>query len=165
MSEKHITQEAREDLPAILNRLNLKDLAHDFAFLDWDVRTGKTSWDQNWSKLFNLPHGVFRGNAGDWEKAIHCLDLAEVLEILNDHLNGETSHFDLKYRLDGSCDNLRSVHTCGVVIARNKKGRPTRVIMISQEISHQNTQKSCPAKSLNLRAYSPHPEEEFELSP
>ncbi|MBU8871174.1 MAG: PAS domain-containing protein [Gemmatimonadales bacterium] len=165
MSEATNIPKTGEDLPSLLARLNLINLTQGMGFLDWDVRTGNTTWDKNWSWLFGLPRGVFHGNAGDWEKTIHCHDLPEVMEILNDHLTGETQHFDSEYRLVGSCGKSHSVHTLGLAVARNSLGRPTRVVLISQEAPAHDAKNIIPAESLNSSAYSPRPEEELEPFP
>lgn len=104
-------------------------------YLDWDVRTGTTSWDRSWADLFGWPHGIGCGNAGLWENAIHPHDLSEVIEKLNEHLKGSTAIFVASYRLSPDCGQPHSIHTSGFVMTRNAIGRPARVILTSHKIA------------------------------
>ncbi len=134
MFELASTLGAKNDLTALLADLGPMPFSQDLGFLDWDVRSGNITFDHTWAGLFGLPHSVSCGNAGDWEKSVHAQDLPEVLERLNAHLAGETPHFELEYRLADGGEKIHSMRTCGVTVARNSQGRPTRVIMVSRGI-------------------------------
>ena len=126
---------SKQILPALMARLNFIIKTKGTGFLDWNVRTGHTTWDKTWALLFGLPHGLYSGNAGMWEKSIHTNNLPDVMETLNEHLMGETPHFDAKYRLESHCGKSYSIRTCGVIVDKNSLGRPSRMILISQKIA------------------------------
>ncbi len=117
-----------------LAKMGLPDAKEVPGYLDWDIRTGATVWDQAWSDLFGFSRGIYCGHTVDWVKSIHLEDLSDVMASLNDHLTGKSAHFLAEYRLAEDCGKSHSIRTCGVVVGRNSVDRPTWVIMLSQKI-------------------------------
>jgi len=72
----------------LLNKLDMTSMPRNMGCLEWDIRSGVISWDQVWAGICGFPKGVFKGNAGDWEKIIHHEDLWIVLDNLNEHFAG-----------------------------------------------------------------------------
>ncbi len=124
----------RLDFPSLVSKTGISVSSRDTGFMDWDVRSGRTTWNKTWTQLFGLPKGIYYGDAGMWEKSIHADYLPEVIESLNDHLSGKTRYFDSEYRLEHHCGKSHSIRTFGITVDRNSMGRPTRVILISQKI-------------------------------
>jgi PAS domain-containing protein len=116
-------------------------------YLQWETRTGQTLWDTHWAELFGLPLKSHTGTAGLWEQAIHPHDQPEVMDLLNDHLNGLTENFEAQYRLASHCDQPHSISTYGRVIVRRTNGRPSRIIMISHKIAALEYTKIRPYES------------------
>ncbi len=148
MFERSCPPDTQKDFVTLLTKLDLANPAQDLGHLEWNVRSGHTTWDQTWSELFQLSAEVFAGNAGMWEKLIHANDLPIVIETLNEHLAGNTSHFFAEYRLAHNNAEAYSIRTGGIVVSRNSRGRPTHVIMISWKITVLES------KPINSEAYS-----------
>ncbi len=135
MHRCHITNQVQKDLVSALTVLGIETDVTGQGVLDWDVRTGKVTWDAKWSVLFASSACAGSGNAGVWEKAIHPADLCDVLEKLNEHLSGKSDFFVAEYRLNPACGQPHSVRTSGIVVSRRDNGRPCRVIMASHKIA------------------------------
>ncbi len=94
---------------------------------DWDIASGEISYSERLASVLQWPTEKLRMPVEEWRAQIHKGDIDLVLELLNKHLRGESTHFEAEYRMTLSDGSHKWVLSRGRVVERNDGGAPSRV--------------------------------------
>ncbi len=93
---------------------------------DWDLTADVFYASDRWNLMIGLPADSQLERADDWFRHVHDEDMADLREILDLHLAGETPHFEHEYRMCHRDGSLRWILSRGVAV-RDDSGRPIRM--------------------------------------
>ena len=105
---------------------------------NWDVRADRLIFGNHWDRILGYEKEISIYTMDEWVALIHPEDSSWVTEIINEHLDGNTANFKIKYRVRCRNGNWKSVLDSGSVIERDSAGKPLRAAGIILDISRQN---------------------------
>jgi diguanylate cyclase (GGDEF)-like protein/PAS domain S-box-containing protein len=92
---------------------------------DWDVPQKKIYFSPRWKSMLGYSDRQIGNSPTDWFSRIHPGDKEQVERLLNQHLNGTSSHFETEYRILDSGGEYRWV-LCRGLARRNEHGEAYR---------------------------------------
>jgi len=95
---------------------------------DWNVRTGQTWLSDRWVTMLGYEVGELEGDVSTWRRLIHPDDEAKASDILQTHLDGRSSVYEVEHRLRRKDGSWSWVLARGKVVQRDGAGRPERVV-------------------------------------
>jgi PAS domain S-box-containing protein len=107
-------------------RLVLEE-SHD-GFWDYNVETGEVYYSPHYIEMLGYSPEKIEPHISIWEKNIHPDDKPSVMKLLNEHFEGHTARYEVEYRLLTGSGEWKWFMTCGEVVARDKHGRPLRMV-------------------------------------
>lgn len=93
---------------------------------DWDVPQDRLVYSSQYHRLLGYEPGSLGGGIGQWKERVHPDDLAACQRKLEEHLRGETPHYEAEYRMRGANGAYRWYLARGKVLARTPDGQPLR---------------------------------------
>src|SRR5690606_8432489 len=75
-------------------------------------------------------------------RMIHPADVATVRAVLEDHLDGQTSAYQIEHRLPDTGGQERWVMARGMVVKRSKDGQPLRMVGTYSDISERKAREA-----------------------
>jgi PAS domain S-box-containing protein len=102
---------------------------------DWNVDTNEVYFSKAWKEMLGFKEDEIQGSLEEWKKRVHPDDLEKVYEDINSHMNGETEVYSNEHRVMCKDGSYKWVHDRGIVVQRNEKGRPTRLIGTHTDIT------------------------------
>ncbi len=106
--------------------LQLAKRAAQFGIWDFDVRSGRLTWDDRSRELHGIAGKDFSGTYEDWVRNVHPDDIGPAQDAFADALKNSDS-FEAEYRVchdDGTVKTVRG----DAVILRDKDGAAVRVV-------------------------------------
>ena len=100
---------------------------------DWDILTGKVYYSPGWLKILGESSVANRYEA--WRQRLHPEDEEEVLDSLNTHVAGATTHWSHEFRLRRKDGSWIWVLGRGQVVNRNSRGEALRMVGTMTDIS------------------------------
>lgn len=95
---------------------------------DWDARTGRVLRSRRWKEMLGYAEHEIGDELGDWEDRIHPDDRAATFEAQQAHHAGKTATFVIEHRLRCKNGSWKWILNRGMVVERDAKGQPVRVI-------------------------------------
>jgi len=144
---------AEAQLTEMFERLNLVIDSANLGLWDRNYLTDDLVFNKNWADILGYPLSDVQGRKNIWEKLIHPDDYKRVIKLYNDHLNGLTSIYDVKYRMLCSDGSWKQIHARGRAVVRDKSGRPLRITGIHMDVDQEYLYKKAleeTNKKLNL---------------
>lgn len=126
---------AESALKASEERLRLMIDNAQHGLWEWDISTGAEQLDERWYRILGYRPGEVLPTYQMWERTIHPDDKAPVLALLQQHLDGQTSLFDVDYRARTKTGEWVWVNTRGRVNEREPDGRPRRMMGTIHDIT------------------------------
>ncbi|OSM02202.1 putative PAS/PAC sensor hybrid histidine kinase [Magnetofaba australis IT-1] len=117
-------------------RLDLALKAGNIGYWDVDLMTGDTLVDDRYREMFELAHGDMLTRES-WYQTIHPDDLSEVERIGAEYKAGLRSDYEIRYRAITPSGNLKWFVSNGVIVSRDKHGRPERMVGAIRDITAQ----------------------------
>ncbi len=127
------TQELRENE----ERLNLALYGTDQALWDWNIKKDKIFFNEKWANMLGYELVDIEGKYNSWENLVHPADLPKVLDLLNNHLEGNSTIYEAQYRLQTKAGDWKWVLDLGKVVERDSAGEPIRMIGTHRDITAQ----------------------------
>ncbi len=115
-----------QQMTEVSNTLQLAKKAGNFGIWDFDIATGKLSWDDRSKELHGVSSQDFKGTFDDWAKAVHPDDLGRTQEVFQQAIR-QSDAFDAEYRVvhkDGTQKTIKG----DAIVLRNSEGQATRVV-------------------------------------
>ncbi len=104
---------------------------------DWDINTGKTVFSQQFADNLGYQQKELLYILDRLEEIIHPDDIDKYRIRLQDHLKGLTDKYESEHRLKLKSGEYRWFKDRGIVLSRNDKGKATRMIGSSLDITER----------------------------
>ena len=89
--------------------------------------TGQVIFSSNWCKSLGYKVSEIKPHVDTWKNMVHPDDIFQTLAQLNPHLEGKTSVYIARNRLQMKNGKWRNNIDAGRVIERDEKNNPTRM--------------------------------------
>ncbi len=119
-------KKAEEALRESQERLELAMEGAELGMWDWNIPTGALVFNDRWAEMLGYSSDEIRPHIDSWEDSIHSEDTERVKEVLNRHVAGETSSYEMEYRIATKSGEVRWVLARGKVVKWDKDGNPVR---------------------------------------
>ena len=116
-------------------RLVLEE-SHD-GFWDYNVETGEVYYSPRWIEMLGYSPEEIEPHVRTWEKLIHPDDKPAVMKLLKEHLVGQTTRYEVEYRLLAKSGEWKWILNRGKVVERDKHGKPLRMVGTHLEIAER----------------------------
>ncbi|SMQ63473.1 PAS domain S-box-containing protein/diguanylate cyclase (GGDEF) domain-containing protein [Pseudidiomarina planktonica] len=127
-------RQASSQLRASEERLKLSLWGSGDQLWDWDIVTGAVYRHNIWTHFADFPLDGKRAGHKDAMSNIHPHDLNKVRTALQSHLDEQTPHFEITYRVRVQDDWLWLLDR-GKVVERNEQGQPLRMTGTMKDVS------------------------------
>jgi diguanylate cyclase (GGDEF)-like protein/PAS domain S-box-containing protein len=135
-------------------RLRLSMEAAGDSFWDWNVRTGKVFFSENFGPMFGFAPGEIKPDFDAWLGRVHPDDLPVVKDALRLHF-ADGSLFVSEYRVRNARGRWQWVLARGEVVERDRKGNPVRMIGTNSDVDgRRKMEEELRDKSRELELYS-----------
>jgi PAS domain S-box-containing protein len=104
-------------------------------FWDWNVSTGVIFYSPRWAEMLGYQLDCIEPDVSSWEKLLHPEDLPVAWEVINQHLEGKTSHFEVEFRMQNLAGDWQWILGRGKVVARDEQSKPLRVAGVHTDIT------------------------------
>ncbi|BBO82977.1 hypothetical protein DSCO28_35430 [Desulfosarcina ovata subsp. sediminis] len=126
---------AEKALRSSEERLELVLKGANLGLWDWNIKTGKVIFNERWAEMIGYSLDEIEPNVSCWEKLMHPDDVDSVMDRLNDHLEGRTSHYQTEHRLRTKSGEWKWIFDSGKVFTRDEKGAPVRALGMHQDVT------------------------------
>lgn len=104
---------------------------------DWNITTNEVFFSPQLKRMLGYGPDEMTPHVETWSDNIHPEDRAQVLFLLNEHLNGRLMRYEAEYRLSNRNGHHLWVRDRGKVCERDARGQPTRVVGMVQNVTDQ----------------------------
>jgi two-component system NtrC family sensor kinase len=108
-------------------RLQLALAGTDQGLWDWNLLTGEVYFSAQWSQILGYDADEIKGEARSWFHLVHSEDRGKVLQVLKQHLAGNTAFFETEHRMITKSGEWKWVLNHGKVVTCNRSGRLLRI--------------------------------------
>ncbi len=123
ISERKETQEA---LRRSEERYALAAWASNDGLWDWDVGTEEVYYSPRWKSMLGFDDSDIVGRPSEWIHRLHTDDRLHFEKTLRAHLEGDTPHFEVEYRIRHRDGTYRWMLCKGVAV-RDERQQPLRL--------------------------------------
>jgi len=124
-------------------RLKLVLEGANIGWCDWDISTGKETYNEILPNLLGYKHSEMPKSIIWGEGIIHPEDFKKVKKDIQKHFDGETEFYKNKHRLKTKSGEWKWFFEHGKVIERDKFGKPARMIVTLNDIDkHYRAEKA-----------------------
>jgi PAS domain S-box-containing protein len=118
-------------------RMRLAAVAADVAVWDWDLTTGKVSWDAGLFQIYGMePSPTMEVAFDDWRNAVHPEDIGGMLSALTE-LSTKGGRFERVFRIVRRTDGaIRFVQGAQTAI-NDSRGRPLRMVGVNVDVTQR----------------------------
>lgn len=88
-----------------------------------------------WLEMLGYAENELSINLSNWANLIHPDDKSWVLDLLNDHLQNSNARYAYDYRVQTKSGEWKWIANFGKVVARDKDGKPLRMVGTHKDIS------------------------------
>jgi PAS domain S-box-containing protein len=136
---KDITEHRRteEALGISEERLKLALEGTNDGLWDWNVPTGEVYFSPRWQTMLGYEPGEVEPHVSSWEKLVHPDDMDQVMRVLNNHLEGHTSYYEIEHRVRGKSGEWFWILDRGKVVERDPEGMPLRMVGTHTDITER----------------------------
>lgn len=106
-------------------------------FWDWNIETGKVQLSSNLSEFLGYFRREIELDFIIWKEFIHPGDHADVINILNEHLEGKRAKFEIEHRIFSRTGDYKWIQVRGKVVARNRNDDPLRMVCTCFDITER----------------------------
>jgi diguanylate cyclase (GGDEF)-like protein/PAS domain S-box-containing protein len=119
-------KQAEEKLRRSEERYSLAAWASNDGLWDWDLRTDEVYYSPRWKSMLGFDESEIEGRPPEWIRRLHDDDRQHFERILQTHLEGDTPHFEVEYRIRHRDEAYRWMLCKGVAV-RNDDRTPVRL--------------------------------------
>ncbi len=129
----------RKQAEAILReselRLRLAIKAADIGVWDWNYETNSVIYSPEWKRQLGYADDEIANHYIEWESRLHPNDKERAVAANLVYIEGKKSEYETDFRLRHKNGTYRWIHSRGEVIARNAKGKVTRIMGCHTDIT------------------------------
>ena len=130
----------RQSLRSTESRLELAMEASELAMWDWNVADNEVYYNDQWRLSVGVETQELLRRTELVDRLMLPADSPEVLEQLERHLQGASSHFECEYELPTALGRPKWFRARARVVRRDPSGAPLRVIGVLRDISRSKQQ-------------------------
>jgi len=119
----------------IINRLNLAIEATQLGLWDHQFKTNSTSINSYYATMLDFTFEEFE--TGSWINLVHPVDIQNVWDEWNKHINGDTPFYAVDYRIKTKTDNWKWIRARGLVKDTDENSNPLHFIGSHQDVTEQ----------------------------
>ncbi|MCP4697267.1 MAG: PAS domain S-box protein [Gammaproteobacteria bacterium] len=108
----------------------------DYDLWDWNLDTNAVAFSERWKQMLGYSETDVFNHVDAWYERIHPLEYKRVLADVQNHIEGQTPHFENTHRLQHKDGSYRWVLCRGVVV-HDTNGKATRVIGMHADVTDQ----------------------------
>jgi diguanylate cyclase (GGDEF)-like protein/PAS domain S-box-containing protein len=123
ISERKAAEEALRESEA---RYALAARAANDGLWDWNLRTDSIYYAPRWKAMLGIEESAVVDTPEVWFHRVHEDDRARLQSNLQEHLDGQTSHFESEHRVMHRDGSYRWMLSRGIAV-RDEAGRPIRI--------------------------------------
>ncbi|MBS3795108.1 MAG: PAS domain S-box protein, partial [Candidatus Thorarchaeota archaeon] len=144
-------KKAEKKLEESKNRLSLVIEGSGLGTWDWNVQTGDVIFNERWANMLGYELSEIEPSLDAWKKRVHPEDLPEVMEILNEHLEGKSDSYVSEHRMRTKNGDWVWIEDRGRVVERDEDGDPIRATGTHLDITERKqAQKALQAERKQL---------------
>ena len=132
------------------DRLQVVTESAGIGMWDWDISTGKTTYNRGWAELLGYEPAEIEPDIETWRSLLHPADLDRTYAVLEANLEGRSPVFDTEHRLRNKDGGWTWVQAWGKVTERDQDGKALRHSgatinvnerkLIEEELNHHREQ-------------------------
>ncbi|MBL8512190.1 MAG: response regulator [Betaproteobacteria bacterium] len=108
---------------------------------DWDIAGQRVHFDAHWKRMLGYePHELVDSFA-TFEGLIHPDDNGRVQQVLQEHLSGTRTDYEVEFRMRAKHGSWRWIISRGRVVMRDAKGEPMRMVGTHLDITERKEQE------------------------
>jgi diguanylate cyclase (GGDEF)-like protein/PAS domain S-box-containing protein len=119
---------------------------------DWQVDTDEVFFSKRWKAMLGYAEHEFPNSYEAWYGIVHPQDIAETMARLRAHLNGDAEGYRIEYRIRRKDGEWLWVLTRGLVVERDKSGKPLRMVGTHTDISQRKQSEDLIWRQANFDA-------------
>ncbi len=124
----------------------MRDREHQLSFAlneaidglwDWHLPSGDLYFSPQLKRMLGYGPDEMQPVLSTWSSNVHPDDAAQVMRVLQDHIEGRRVRYEAEYRLRNRNGHYLWVRDRGCVCERDAEGRPTRAVGMVQDITDE----------------------------
>jgi PAS domain S-box-containing protein len=126
------------DFTAYKNRLEIVMKASSFAWWEMNIITGEVTFSDRKTDMLGYSASDFR-HYEDFMAIVHPDDRDKVMKEMQNHLGGNSEHYEVSYRILSSSGEYKTFYDFGKIIHRDSAGKPVITSGIVKDITERTT--------------------------
>lgn len=118
-----------------IHRYEAVTSATNDAIWDFDIKTGKSTYNQKLMDIFGYSSNELENNTDWWENNIHPTDKEKIINKVNSFLKGSSNLWEDEYRFRCKNGDYLIVYDRSFIV-RDEKGNPIRLIGAMRNVTH-----------------------------
>jgi len=119
-------KEAEDRLRESEERYALATAGANDGLWDWKLTTDEIYYSPRWKALFGYEERELTASTHEWFDRVHDADRQLLLDALDAHIEGRSTHLEVEYRMRHASGTFRWVLTRGLAV-RDESGRAVRL--------------------------------------
>lgn len=112
---------------------------------DWNMTTDKVFFSSGWKYMLGFEEYEIGNTLEEWEKRVKPDQLDSAYQAIKSHIEGKTPYYQHEHQLQCKNGRYKWILDQGVIVERNRDGKPTRMIGTHSDIDerkqHEQIQK------------------------
>jgi PAS domain S-box-containing protein len=106
---------------------------------DWNIATGDCYYSNSYKKLYGYSESDLNNRIEEWQNLIHPDDRRKMESAIHEHTSGDDSFHESTYRLKAKDGNYKWILARGMIVERDEKNKPLRMIGTHTDITESVT--------------------------
>jgi PAS domain S-box-containing protein len=124
-------------------------------FWDWNLETGEVKRDDGWAGMLGYTLAEVTLMEDPWKTLLHPDDSATAIDTIQQHVNGDTPHYRIEYRMQHKNGTFRWILDQAQVVKFNLDGKPVRMSGTHTDITElKETEKKLRDKADELEKFN-----------
>ncbi|GBF80917.1 PAS domain S-box protein [Aphanothece sacrum] len=107
---------------------------------DWNLKSNEMFFSQRWKEMLGYQDEDLPNHIDTWKKLLHPNDQQRVMKVLQDHLEGKTSHYSVSFRLRCVDGSYKWILSRGQALW-DEAGKPIRIAGSHADISERKEEQ------------------------
>src|SRR5579871_2367 len=127
-------RKALRELQASEERWQLAMRGSNDGLWDWNAITKEVFYSARWKEILGFEDHELPNTVAEWHARVHPDELPMVMQALQDHLNRQTTFYEVEYRMQAKDGSYRWILSRGQALW-DAEGKPTRLVGSHKDIT------------------------------